>query len=308
MKIGILCFTALGNKNTVSDLLLKRTALLMGHKAVLLRAARFQFLFDGKHPEFFYKEKIFGKYDVIIVRAGMNSDIDLKVSVVKQLQLAGIPVVNKYMPIVRAKNKLRTLQILNHEGIPIPRTVVLNSMEHIDDAVARTGNFPLIMKSPYGLQGTGVMIFETKRSLVSAMDFLSSAVKNNLLIIQEYIKEAKGKDIRIFVIGGKVVAAMERKAKKGEFRSNFHRGGSIRIADLFDEERDLALRATKAIGLDYAGVDVLRTNDGPKVLEVNSNPGLEGITKATGVNVAEHIIKFALKRAQQVSHSEPRLV
>ncbi|KKU78928.1 MAG: alpha-L-glutamate ligase [Candidatus Peregrinibacteria bacterium GW2011_GWA2_47_7] len=297
MKIGILCFTPLGRKLFVSDLLLKKTARLLGHQAVVLRSDRFQFLFDKNQPRFFYKEKKLSRYDAIIVRPGMTTDIDLKISVIKQLQLAGHTVINTYLPIARAKNKLRTLQILNHEKIPVPRTVVISSMDHLDYAVSLIGQFPIIMKAPYGLQGAGVVIFETKRSFVSATDFLSSIVKNNVVIMQEYVREAKGKDIRIFVVGNAVVAAMERKAKKGEFRANFHLGGSIQVADLREEERKFAIQATRALGLDYAGVDILRTNDGAKVLEVNSCPGLEGISQATGINVAEHIIKYAVKKA-----------
>lgn len=308
MKIGILCFTKLGKKNNPSDLLLKKTGILMGHRVRIFRNGRLQLHYNHDQPRLLYKGKRFPKYEVIIVRPGITQNVEVEISSIKQFQLMNFPVVNTYLSIHRAKNKLRTLQILNHENIPVPKTVVVHSLDYLDLAVEKIGAFPIILKAPYGTHGTGVMIFESLRSFKSATEFISKAFKNQLMILQEYVKEAKGKDIRIFVVGGRMVAAMERKARRGEFRANFHRGGSIQIADLNEEERLLALKAVKALGLDIAGVDVLRTNEGPKVLEVNSNPGLEGITKASGINVAEHIINYAVKVAtkhQKVKREYP---
>ncbi len=299
LKIGILSFRSLAAREASDVLQLKRAALELGHHARIFRNANFQFSFDSVQPSLRYKSQRFSPPDVMIIRPSVLDNVDLEVSTVRQLQLMGIPVVNHYMPIVRAKNKVRSLQILQHAGIPIPRTVVIHNVAYIDKAVEELGRFPLILKAPQGSLGVGVSIIESLRSMRSMVDLVSASLKNSLIILQEYVKEAKGKDIRVFVIGGKIIAAMERKAKRGEFRSNFERGGSVALADLSEEEREIALKSTRAIGLDIAGIDIIRTVEGPKVLEVNANPGLEGITKATGINVAAQIVKFAEKVAKR---------
>lgn len=300
LKIGILSFTPLDKKRAnASDLMLKKTGQMMGHSVRIFRNFRFQFTFDKARPGLLYKNEPFTPPHVMLIRPHVFRDIDLEISTVKHLQLMDIPVVNRYLPIVRAKNKVRTLQILNHHGIPIPKTAVVHSLEYLDEAVKQIGRFPIIMKMPHGSQGMGVSIIESSRSLHSMLDLVAMGLKGSLIILQEYVKEAKGKDIRVFVVGSRIVAAMERKAKRGEFRSNFHRGGSIALTDLAEEEKAMALKAVEEIGLDVAGVDIIRTVDGPKILEVNANPGLEGITKATGVNVAEHIIRFSEKLVKQ---------
>lgn len=274
--------------------MLKKTAQYLGHKVRIYLAQHFQFTFDVSGPSLLYKNQSFSPPDVMIIRPYVLTDIDLKLSIVKQLQLMKIKTVNHYLPIVRAKNKVRTLQILNNHGIPLPKTVVIHNLDYLDAALDQIGSFPVIIKMAQGSMGNGVSILESRRSLRSMMDSLPKS----LFLIQEYVKEAKGKDIRVFVVGGKIVAAMERKAKRGEFRSNFQQGGSVSLADLTEEERMIALKATKLIGLDVAGVDIIRTAEGPKILEVNSNPGLEGITKATNINVAEYIVRFAEKVAR----------
>lgn len=298
IKIGILSFKSSRRKDN-DALAIKNAALAMGHRARIFRNASFQFSFDPNQPNLFYKNQKFYPPDVMIIRPSVLDNVDLEVSSVKQLQLMGVPVVNHYLPIVRAKNKVRTMQIMKHEGIPIPRTVVIHNVEYLDEAVNKLGSFPLILKNPHGSLGLGVSIIESKRSMRSMIDLISGGLKEGMIIIQEYVKEAKGKDIRVFVVGGKIIAAMERQAKRGEFRANFHQGGSVGIVDLSPEEQSLALRATKAIGLHVSGVDIIRTTEGPKILEVNSNPGLEGITQATGINVAYHIAKFAEKLVKQ---------
>lgn len=309
LKIGILSFRSLAAREASDVLQLRRAAAALGHNARIFRNANFQFTFDSVQPSLFYKNQRFSPPDVMIIRPSVLDNVDLEVSTVRQLQLMGIPVVNHYLPIVRAKNKVRSLQILQHAGIPIPRTAVIHNVEYLDKAVEKLGSFPLILKAPQGSLGVGVSIIESLRSMRSMIDLISASLKNSLIIIQEYVKEAKGKDIRVFIIGGKIIAAMERKAKRGEFRSNFERGGSVSLADLSEEERTVALNASNAIGLDVAGIDIIRTVEGPKVLEVNANPGLEGITKATGINVAEQIVKFAAKVVQRknflVEKAEP---
>lgn len=289
LKIGILSLTSIRERPDLDDLAIRRVALSKGHKAQVYIAHHFQFTFDDNGPSLLYKNRKFNAPDVMIIRAYVLTDIDLKLSIVKQLQLMGVPTINHYLPIVRAKNKVRTLQILNHAGIPIPKTFVLNNPEYVDAAVEQIGSFPVIVKTTQGSMGNGVTILESRRSLRSVLD----TIPKTFYLIQEYVKEAKGKDLRVFVVGGKIVAAMERKAKKGEFRANFQQGGSVSNIELTDLEKDISLKATQLIGLDVAGVDIIRTAEGPKVLEVNSNPGLEGITMATGINVAEHIVTFA---------------
>lgn len=297
LKIGILSFTAVRKRATREDLMLKHAAQARGHKVRIFLTKHFQFTFDTASLGLLYRNTVFSPPDVMVVRPSILSDIDLQLSIVKQLQLMNVPVVNHYLPIARAKNKIRTVQILSHQKIPIPRTVVVHNIEYIDSVIDQLGNFPLIIKLAQGSFGNGVSIIESRRSLKSMIDLIiaSDFAKNNHFLIQEYVREAKGKDIRVFVVGGKIVAAMERRAKRGEFRANFHHGGSVAITDLTEEERDLALHATRVIGLDVSGVDIIRTVEGPKVLEVNSNPGLEGITMATGINVADHIIQYAEK-------------
>lgn len=299
LKMGILSFSPLNKKASVSEMMLKKSAQTMDHSVRIFRNAHFQFTFDGQRPNLLYRDDFFSPPDVMIIRPAVFRNADLEISTVKHLQLMDIPVVNHYLPIVRAKNKVRTLQILHHHNIPLPRTIVLNNLEYLDRAIEKIGSYPIILKTPQGAQGMGVSIIESARSLHSVADLLSSNFRNTLIIIQEYVKEAKGKDIRVFIVGGKIIAAMERKAKRGEFRSNFHRGGSVSLADLSEGEKKISVDAVKAIGLDIAGVDIIRTGEGPKILEVNSNPGLEGITKATNINVAEHIIRFAEKVVKQ---------
>lgn len=295
LKIGVLSLTSIREKADKEDLMIKRSALARGHRSRIYIAHHFQYKFDASGPSLLYKNQKFNPPDVMIIRAYVLSDIDLKLSIVKQLQLMGVSTVNHYLPIVRAKNKVRTLQILNHAGIPIPKTVVLNNVEYVDAALDQIGSFPIIAKIAQGSMGNGVTILESRRSLRSMLD----TMPKTFYLIQEYVKEAKGKDIRVFIVGGKIIAAMERKAKKGEFRANFQQGGSVSVIDLSPEERKIAITAASLIGLDVAGVDIIRTTEGPKVLEVNSNPGLEGITMATGINVADDIVQFAEKVARR---------
>lgn len=301
LKIGILSFVApeKNKKKLISTVFLQKTAQYRKHTVRIFHNDNFQFFFDSIRPQLLYNNLSFTPPDVMIIRPGTIRNAELELSTVRQLELLKIPVVNHYLPIVRAKNKVRTLQILSHHNIPLPKTVVLHKFDHLDLAIEQIGGFPIIMKTAHGSFGIGVSIIESSRSLRSMVDLLAPKFENAVIIMQEYVKEAKGKDIRAFVVDGKIIAAMERKAKRGEFRSNFHRGGSIALADLSQEEKTIALKAVKLVGLDVAGVDIIRTTEGPKILEVNSNPGLEGITEVTGTNVAEYIIRFAEKVVKQ---------
>ncbi len=184
--------------------------------------------------------------------------------------------------------------MLNHFGLPVPKTHVVADPELLEE-VAKDFTFPIILKTIFGTHGNGVLIAESMRSLSPIVEYLTKH-EHTSVKIQEYIEEAKGKDLRIFVCGRRVIAGMERSAKAGEFRANFHRGGSVLEATLSQAERDLAIKATRLLGLDIAGVDILRTKTGPKIIEVNSNPGIEGISKGSGIDVAAKVIDFLERR------------
>jgi len=207
-------------------------------------------------------------------------------------------VINTHSAVHRAKNKIRTLQLLHHYGIPMPKTVVLFGDE-ILDVVMHEFQYPVVVKSAYGAGGSGVFIAESKRSLKPVVEHFLKRIKTEPIKIQEYIAESKGKDLRLFVVGKHVVATMQRSAKKGEFRSNFHKGGTVKSIDPTAEEVKMALDASIGLGLDISGVDILRTKKGPVIIEVNSQPGLEGITKATGIDVAKKIIEYVQRRVDQ---------
>jgi ribosomal protein S6--L-glutamate ligase len=197
--------------------------------------------------------------------------------------------------VTRSRDKLRSLQLLSRKGIGLPVTGFANKPDDIQDLIKMVGGAPLVIKLLEGTQGIGVVLAETQKAAESVLEAFMGLHVN--ILVQEYIKEAGGADLRCFVIGDKVVATMKRQGKEGEFRSNLHRGGSATIVRITPEERSTALRAAQTMGLNVAGVDLLRSNHGPVVMEVNSSPGLEGIEKATGKDVAGLIIEFAEKNA-----------
>jgi ribosomal protein S6--L-glutamate ligase len=265
----------------------------LGHKPVVYRAEKCQMFFDNRRAEILYNNKKVKGCDVLIPRIDFCEGIDLEISIIKQFQLMGIPVINKYLPISRAKNKLRTLQMLTKNRIPVPRTIVIRRFEYLDDAVKKVGGYPVIIKSPFGTEGREVVIIESRRSLYSALDILWRQSHSGIILIQEYVAEAEGSDIRAFVVGDKVVASMKRTAKSGDFRSNLSLGGDAVQVELNEQVQSLAVKATKVLGLDICGVDILNTADGPVVMEMNANPGLEGITRVTGIDVAAEMIRYA---------------
>lgn len=241
------------------------------------------------------------KINILIVRPSFNFyQSDIHANVIRQFELAGIKTLNSYDSVMSAKNKIRTLQILSNNKVPIPKTYVISSAEYINEIMKDIGKYPVIIKSASGSQGIGVSIVESQRGLRSIVQMLIDDENSAPLIVQEYIKESSGKDVRVFVVGNVIVAAMERIAtRKGEFRSNFSIGGRIKVANLSNEEKKICLKAIKICGLDFAGVDLIRSKTGPKILEVNSNPGLKGITEATGIDVAGKIIDLAVIRAKE---------
>jgi ribosomal protein S6--L-glutamate ligase len=306
LQIGILDYSDLSratgrlSPTTIKEIKALREEIKeMGHKPVIYKVPKCQMYFHGRKSEILYNNKKIKGCDVLIPRVAVTSRLDLEVSLVKQFQLMDIPVINKYLPIQRAKNKLRTLQILTRKSLSVPKTIVVRKFKYIDDAIKMVGGFPVILKSPYGSYGAGVVIVESRRSLYSALDVIWMSMKTNIILIQEYVAEAYGSDYRAFVVGNKVVAAMKRTAKKGEFRSNLHLGGEASKVKLTAEERKISVNATKALGLEVAGVDILRSNNGPVVMEVNANPGFYGLSQFTGINVAKSIVQFAVEFAEK---------
>jgi ribosomal protein S6--L-glutamate ligase len=246
-------------------------------------------------PSVYYKGEALTGFDAVIPRIGASITF-YGTAVLRQFEMMGVYPVNESVAITRARDKLRSLQLLARKGIGLPVTGLAHAPDDIQHVISMVGGAPLVIKLIEGTQGIGVVLAETPKAAESVIDaFLG--LKANILV-QEYISEAHGSDIRCLVIGDKVVAAMERRAKEGEFRSNLHRGGTGKMAKLTPEERSTAVRAARVIGLNVAGVDILRANHGPVVLEVNSSPGLEGIERVTGRDIAGMMIEFAEKNAR----------
>jgi ribosomal protein S6--L-glutamate ligase len=305
MKIHVLVF---GRPNrlgavTVKNLdLLQAAAEKLGHEMVVIHDSECHMEFGSKPGLFIMGHKI-KDIKVLIVQANIaGENLMYRSTLIRQFEDLGVTVVNKELAVMKAKNKLRTLQVLLRHKIPVPKTFVITHSEYLDEIINQIGSFPMILKSVSGSHGRGVSIVESKRGLKSVVEMLTKdASAAQPLLVQEYVKESSGKDVRVFIVGKRIVAAMERIAKRrGEFRSNFHLGGRVRVAEMTEREKRVSFDSMAACGLDFAGVDVIRTNEGPKILEVNSNPGLEGITLATGRDIAGEIIKYAVRKAKRV--------
>lgn len=261
-----------------------------GHSADVIDTLRCYMDISASSPNVHYKGAPLKAYDAVIPRIGASVTF-YGAAVIRQLEMMGVFCVNDSVAITRARDKLRSLQILSKKGIGMPITGFAHSMAEIEDLIRMVGGPPLVIKFLEGTQGIGVILVETTSAARSVLEaFLGLKVN---IMVQEFIREANGTDIRCFVVGGKVVAAMQRIAKSPEeFRSNLHRGGSAVPVTLTEEERKMAVRAAHIIGLNVAGIDMIRSNRGPLIMEVNASPGLEGIENTTGVNVAGEIIKF----------------
>jgi ribosomal protein S6--L-glutamate ligase len=243
---------------------------------------------QGK-PSIHYRGENITDIDAIIPRIGASVTF-YGSAIVRQFEVMDVISANPSQAITRSRDKLRCMQILSGAGLGLPITGFARTTSDVDDLINMVGGVPLVIKLLEGTQGIGVVLAETKKAASSVIEAFYG-LGNNILI-QEYIKEAKGTDIRAFVVDGKVVGAMKRTAKEGEFRSNLHRGGSAEIVTLTRKERETAVAAAKAMGLTMAGVDMLPSARGPLILEVNSSPGLEGIEKATNKDIASEIIKY----------------
>ncbi len=261
-----------------------------GHSADVIDTLRCYMNISSSSPNVHYKGAVLKTYDAVIPRIGASVTF-YGAAVIRQLEMMGVFCMNDSVAITRARDKLRSLQILSKKGIGMPITGFAHSMAEIEDLIRMVGGPPLVIKFLEGTQGIGVILVETTSAARSVLEaFLGLKVN---IMVQEFIREANGSDLRCFVVGGKVVAAMKRTAKSSEeFRSNLHRGGSAEPVQLTEEERKMAVRAAHIIGLNVAGIDMIRSNRGPLIMEVNASPGLEGIERTTGVNVAGEIIKF----------------
>jgi ribosomal protein S6--L-glutamate ligase len=247
------------------------------------------------NPQIHYNGEAIKGIDAIIPRIGASVSF-YGTAVVRQFEMMGVYSVNESVAITRSRDKLRASQLLSRKGIGLPVTGFANAPGDTDDLLELVGGAPVVIKLLEGTQGVGVVLAETKKAAESVIEAFRGLKAN--FMVQEFIKEAGGSDLRCFVIGDRVVASMMRQGKEGEFRSNLHRGGTAKLVKITPEERSTAVRSARAMGLNVAGVDLLRSNHGPVVMEVNSSPGLEGIETATNKDVAGMIIEFIEKNAR----------
>lgn len=267
-----------------------------GHQVEVINTLRCYMNILPGNPTIHYMGKPLQGFDAVIPRIGASITF-YGAAVVRQFEMMGVFSVNTALAINRSRDKLRALQLLSKKGIDLPITGFAHSPGDIHDLIKMVGGAPLLIKLLEGTQGVGVVLAETNKAAESAIEAFFGLGTN--ILVQEYIRETKGADIRCFVVGGKVVASMQRQAKPGEFRSNIHRGGSAKAIKITDKEKTVAIAAAKLMGLNVAGVDLLRSKRGPLVMEVNSSPGLEGIESVTGKDIASEIIKFIEKNAKR---------
>lgn len=293
MKIGILS----RNQEIYSTKRLLEAAQARGHAVDVIDYTRCYMNITSKDPSLHYQGNQLPQFDAIIPRIGTSKTF-YGTAIVRQFETLGTYTINSSISITRSRDKLRSQQLLAMKGVDIPITAIANTPGNIDDLIKTVGGTPLVIKLIEGTQGVGVVLAETKKAAESVLQTLMGLKAN--IIVQEFIKESAGTDIRCFVLGDKVVAAMQRKAKGDEFRANLHLGGMTLPVKISKAERNAAVQATKLMGLGMAGVDLLRSERGPLVLEVNSSPGLEGIEKATGKDVAALIIEHIEKNAKPI--------
>jgi ribosomal protein S6--L-glutamate ligase len=291
MKIAILS----RNENLYSTRRLKEAGEKLGHEVDIIDTLHCYMDISSSRPAVRFKGKALPYYDAIIPRIGASVTF-YGTAVVRQFEMMGTFSVNESVAISRSRDKLRSMQLLSRKGIGMPRTGFARQPDRIDDLIKNVGGAPVVIKLLEGTQGIGVVLADTQKAAESIIEAFMGLNAN--ILVQEYIKEAGGADLRCLVVGGKVVAAMKRQAAAGEFRSNLHRGGQASLVRLSPAERKTAIDAAKTMGLNMCGVDILRSNRGPVVMEVNSSPGLEGIETATGKDVARMIVEFIVKNAK----------
>lgn len=277
------------NQNLFSTKRLVDTARDRGHEVSVIDYLNCNIVIEKGNPSILYAGKTMSLPDAVIPRIGASKTF-YGSAVVRQFEMMHVFTSVKSQAILRSRDKLRSMQILSRHGIGLPKTAFSAHPEQIKGLIKQLGGPPIIIKLLEGTQGKGVVLAETINAAKSALDAFYGLKAN--ILLQEYVKEAKGRDIRVFVVDGKVAASMIRQGVQGEFRSNLHQGGFAEKITLTREERDTAIKAAKALGLSIAGVDLLQSSRGPLVMEVNSSPGLEGIETTTGKNVALKIIRF----------------
>ena len=282
------------NPNLYSHRRLKEAAEERGHELDIVNTLRCYMNIAARRPEVYYNGEKLPKYDAVIPRIGASVTF-YGLAVLRQFEMQGVFPLNESVAIGRSRDKLRSMQLLARDGIGLPVTTFAHDPKQTEEVLRLAGGAPLVVKLLEGTQGLGVVLADTDRSAKSVIEAFRST--NTNILVQEFIKEAGGTDIRALVVGGRVIAAMQRQGAEGEFRSNLHRGGSARTIRISPEERATAVRAAKSMGLNVCGVDMLRANHGPVVMEVNSSPGLEGVEKATGIDVAGKIIENLQRNA-----------
>lgn len=263
-----------------------------GHNVRVLDHLKCNLVIEKENPKIIYNGEEVKGINAIIPRIGASVTF-YGTAVVRQFEMMNIFTAVESQSLVRSRDKLRSLQILSRAGLGLPKTVFTNYSRDVDKILKEAGGAPLVIKLLEGTQGLGVVLAENKKAATSVIEAFNGLKAR--VIVQEFIKEAKGADIRAFVVDGHVVGAMKRQAKEGEFRSNLHRGGTAELYELTAEEEIAAIKAAKALKLGVAGVDILQSDRGPLIIEVNSSPGLEGIESATGKDIAGQIIKYIEK-------------
>lgn len=297
MRIAILS----RNPNLYSTRRLQEAGLARGHQVDVIDTLHCYMDITSSKPAVRYMGEELPKYDAVIPRIGASITF-YGTAVVRQFEMMGTYSINESVAISRSRDKLRSLQLLSRKGIGLPRTGFAHRPDNVADLIKNVGGAPLVVKLLEGTQGIGVVLAETPKAAESIIEAFMGLNAN--ILVQEYIEEAGGADIRCLVVGGKVIAAMKRQAADGEFRSNLHRGGSAEVVRLSAAERKTAVNAAKAMGLNMCGVDILQSNQGPLVMEVNSSPGLEGIEQATGQDVATMVYEFLEKTTQKSTRTK----
>ena len=291
MKIALLA----RNANLYTHKRFVEAAEARGHEIDVIDTLRVYLNVASHRPQIRYRGEILQDYDAVIPRIGASVTF-FGTAILRQFEIMGVYPLNESVAITRSRDKLRSLQLLARKGIGLPVTIFAHSTSQADDILEMLGGAPVVIKLLEGTQGIGVVLGETDGSAKSMIQAFGGLKAN--ILVQEFIKEAGNEDIRCLVVGDRVVASMVRKGVKGDFRSNLHRGGSAQPIKITPEERSTAVRAANVMGLNVCGVDILRSNHGPVVMEVNSTPGLEGVEKATGIDVAAKIIGFIEKNAR----------
>ncbi|MDU4093255.1 MAG: 30S ribosomal protein S6--L-glutamate ligase [Pantoea sp.] len=291
MKIAILSRDA----TLYSCRRLREAALARGHLVEIVDPLSCYMNINPASSAVHYRGELLPHFDAVIPRIGPATTF-YGTAVLRQFEMCGSYPLNESVAITRARDKLRSLQLLARQGIDMPVTGFAHSPDDTHDLIEMVGGAPLVVKLVEGTQGIGVVLAETRQAAESVIDAFRGL--NAHILVQEFIKEAQGRDIRCLVIGDQVVAAIERQAKEGDFRSNLHRGGCDRSVEITPREREMAVRAAATLGLDVAGVDILRAQRGPLVMEVNASPGLEGIEKTTGLNIATMMIEWIEQHAR----------